>query len=385
MGFEDLANGYQSGSIFDNNTSSPFDSLNQMENYGELRENPNNYFNFKAQHLGEIGVIERMVGLVANREDMSFGDISLAETYKDSMLNTRVMGGIYNKTLTDIYKNKDDWLRLQGAMSLGGMIKGENDAEIEHESSLFENKASKDILSAKMKDGAYLEGNTAYQTGSAKKSAENILSGGVSSGYLEGSTVYEREETIADKVNSTVSMSEILDSRKDSVFNKPSPFDVGKTELLVSAGVNGDLGYLEGGTIFSKDTKSSIESIASVSISSLVDKKKGGDIKQSPVFSNSSIYEKKYLEDTTVVKKEVKIEKIEKIFEDEKDYIKKDNFKREDVLDTLAVTKASQQVKYEKARIREDNFDIDINLEKQLEAKSDKKPEKLEFKSLKKS
>lgn len=76
MGFEDLANGYQSGSIFDNNTSSPFDSLNQMENYGELRENPNNYFNFKAQHLGEIGVIERMVGLVANREDMSFGDIS---------------------------------------------------------------------------------------------------------------------------------------------------------------------------------------------------------------------------------------------------------------------------------------------------------------------
>lgn len=354
MGFEDLANGY---SGYD----SPFDSLNA--NYGELQSNhPSNYFNFKAQHLGEIGVIERMVGLVANREDMSFGDISLAETYKDGMLNTRVMGGIYNKTLTDMYLNKDDWLRMQGAMSLGGLIKGKNDAEIESDASLFENKASKAILSPKIKDGAYLEGNTAYNMLGSKQTAENILSSSNVGSYLEGNTIYEKESPFKTSEQKNISMSEltnkhkiVFDSQHSSPFDTKSPFDASSP---FDSKVN-------------EKNNSNVSNAGTVNVSSY----------------NESINSGKYIEETTnIKKKEIKIDKVEKIFENFEQSTKKNKEKeKNNTIDNLRATKDSNSVNYKSSILKkEEALEISDNLLKNLEIKSDKKPERLEFKVIKK-
>lgn len=257
--FENLVN--QSGSIFgggNNNEdsifggSSAFDSLDLMSNYGELRENPNNYFNFRAQHLGTIGVVERMAGLVAHREDMSFGDISLAETYKDSALNTRVMGGIYNKTISDMYKNRDDYLRLQGAYTLGGMI---TEGGSKKESSPFDNKTTAKILGS---DGLG------------------------KSNYLEGDTIYGQIAEVKknDDIEKKLSMSELIDAKNSPFENKKgtSPFDNPNGRLLISDGVGGTSGYIEGSTIYEKGIKQK-EIETSVSMREILEKKNDDSIK----------------------------------------------------------------------------------------------------------
>lgn len=396
--FEDLANKHSGfgggsvfggGSIFDSGESifggSGFDSLNQMENYGELRDNPNNYFNFKAQHLGTIGVVERMAGLVANREDLSFGDISLAESYKDGALNTRVMGGIYNKTLTDMYKNKDDFLRLQGAFTLGGMIKGNNDAEIEMETSIFENKTTSNISPFE------------------NKTASNILtSKGVGqSNYLEGDTIYGQLDSSVKKKDDTkkVSMSDLLDNKnkelsqfdnvKDaSPFDNvkaASPFDNPNAKYLSSDGVGGTKGYIEGSTIYEKKENKTVGATEKTSMRDVLEAKKGDAIKNfkhtssaTQEFSVPSV--SKNTSKITPQKKNVSKAKLDKMLEDSSVVTPK-----KESIDTLKVTRdANQKTFSEKEEKKAPVRVINTNLEKMLDGeKNILKAPKLELKAKK--
>lgn len=153
MGFEDLANmSGKGGSVFDQafggNSSkggSVFDQafggsgskggsvLDQAfggNGSQEVNLLKSNYFNIKAQNLGNAGLLESKMGLIAKREDLNFGDISLAEMYNDKAMDTRAMGGLYNVTLSDMYSDKKTFLATQGALTMGGLILEEDNKEI---------------------------------------------------------------------------------------------------------------------------------------------------------------------------------------------------------------------------------------------------------------
>ena len=48
-------------------------------------------FNIRGSNLGTVGILESKAGLVAKREDLNFGEISLAEIHMDKGLDNRTI------------------------------------------------------------------------------------------------------------------------------------------------------------------------------------------------------------------------------------------------------------------------------------------------------
>ena len=84
-------------------------------------------FNIRGSNLGTVGILESKAGLVAKREDLNFGGISLAEIHMDKGLDNRTMGGLYNYTMSDMYSDDKNYLFQQIGAKLGGMILDEAD------------------------------------------------------------------------------------------------------------------------------------------------------------------------------------------------------------------------------------------------------------------
>lgn len=84
-------------------------------------------FNIRGSNLGTVGILESKIGLVAKREDLNFGGISLAEIHMDKGLDNRTMGGLYNYTMSDMYSDDKNYLFQQIGAKLGGMILDEAD------------------------------------------------------------------------------------------------------------------------------------------------------------------------------------------------------------------------------------------------------------------
>jgi hypothetical protein len=183
-------------------SKSVLDSVhNALSNTSELNNlNPNSYFNIKGRNLGEMGVLERMAGFVANREDLDFSSISLAETYKDKALDTKVMGGLYNFTLTDMYSSKDSWLRMQGAYTFGGMVHGKDNIESDNlflEDSINKNNTqNRNVFEPKNNLTKFMSNGLLNKTDS-----------------LENSSIYQAEEFVIKKNEKELSMQDLIDKK----------------------------------------------------------------------------------------------------------------------------------------------------------------------------
>lgn len=190
-------------------SKSVLDSVhNALSNTSELNNlNQNSHFNIKGKNLGEMGVLERMAGFVANREDLDFSNISLAETYKDKALDTKVMGGLYNFTLTDMYSSKDSWLRMQGAYTFGGMIQGKD--KIESDNLFFEDSINKN-------------NNQNTNVFEPKNNLSKFMSNGLlnKTDYLENSSIYQLEESNLKKEEKKISMQDLIDKKLKEDTNK---------------------------------------------------------------------------------------------------------------------------------------------------------------------
>ena len=136
--------------------------VNKLDNNDYDHKHVNSSFNMKANYQGSIGVIERMSGLVARREELSFGDVSIAEMYMDSSMDTRTMGGAYNFTLSDAYTNRQRFLATQGFLTFGGMIKDVENPEKENkeENLIKEN----DTIFSKTKNNNNPSGNNSARS-----------------------------------------------------------------------------------------------------------------------------------------------------------------------------------------------------------------------------
>lgn len=189
-------------------------------------QHTNAAFNMKGNNLGSIGVIDRMAGLVARREDMSFGDVTLAEMYKDKSLDSRAMGGAYNFTLSDIYLDKNRYLATQGMLTFGGMVTEAKEdtliSRVRNENQDLSNSLmSKDGgVFDKLKTTALLSGgvNTNESAFDVGRNDKYLTSQGVgNTGYLESGTIYEKKDTNLQKEETEkVSMHELMNNMSSS-------------------------------------------------------------------------------------------------------------------------------------------------------------------------
>jgi len=152
-----------------------YTEINKSDSNDYNNKHVNASFNMKANYQGSIGVIERMSGLVAKREELSFGDVSIAEMYMDSSMDTRTMGGAYNFTLSDTYTDRQRFLATQGLLTFGGMIK---DIEVPEK----ENKAESSIK----------EDETIFSR--TKDNSSPISNGLIETERPESSLIYKKEE-----------------------------------------------------------------------------------------------------------------------------------------------------------------------------------------------
>lgn len=101
--------------------------------------------NIRAQNTHSLSIINKMRGIQANRLDNDLGDISLAEMYADSKLDTRVGGGQYNVTISDIYKDQDLYQAHHGLFT-DGKVNEKESHMVDYELKPFESKNDKFVM-----------------------------------------------------------------------------------------------------------------------------------------------------------------------------------------------------------------------------------------------
>lgn len=89
-----------------------------------------NVFNLRRENANQLGIINKMRGLQANRLDYDTDVISLGENYADKALDSRTMDGLYNVTLTDIYKDKTRFMAFHGLFT-DGMVEIKSNTELD--------------------------------------------------------------------------------------------------------------------------------------------------------------------------------------------------------------------------------------------------------------
>lgn len=117
-------------------SSSAFTSVGHGMNLGDSGMNGvyeekgsiTNILNVKAANQTQLSLTNSLRGIQAKRLDMENGEVSIAEMYNDSSLDTRAGGGRYNITITDIYKDKKLFMGFHGLHTDGKI--DDNDVDI---------------------------------------------------------------------------------------------------------------------------------------------------------------------------------------------------------------------------------------------------------------
>lgn len=159
-----------------NNNQSVFASTAQTMGGGtpEGMNNDLTNLNQRGMHYGGNSVIDAMRGTQARRLNNDGGAASLAESYGDSSLDTRFVGGKYNTTLTDIYQDRTKFEASMGIMT-GMVTKDREDDDLKAESSSFMNKYD-DKMTAQQKEitSHNMKHMTSLEKGINKKNISNL-------------------------------------------------------------------------------------------------------------------------------------------------------------------------------------------------------------------
>ena len=161
--------GFFAGSdVKPSNQLSLFDSLNPVGGAVEINNSnagnsaTQNFFNIRAQNQGNLSITDKMRGIQGNRLDMDEG-VSIAEMYADTRLDTRVGGGQYNVTLSNIYQDEKLYKAYHGLFTDGKITEREN-YQIDMESM---RKSNSDFAQGKSTGG--LEGQFLKQNSTNNK------------------------------------------------------------------------------------------------------------------------------------------------------------------------------------------------------------------------
>lgn len=110
-----------------------------------------NILNVKAANQTQLSLTNSLRGIQAKRLDVENGEVSIAEMYNDSTLDTRAGGGRYNVTITDIYKDKKLFMGFHGLHTDGKI--DDNDVDITNQDNRpIDNKSIYSESSGKVKE-----------------------------------------------------------------------------------------------------------------------------------------------------------------------------------------------------------------------------------------
>lgn len=170
--------GGQQLSLFDR--VNPVGGITELNNSNAGDSATTNMFNIRAQNQGNLSITDKMRGIQGNRLDMD-ENVSIAEMYADARLDTRVGGGQYNVTISNIYQDEKLYKAYHGLFTDGKITEREN-YQIDVESMKQNNS---DFAQGKSTGG--LEGQFLKTPQQTKATAEtNIQTTGVGLGLLGG-------------------------------------------------------------------------------------------------------------------------------------------------------------------------------------------------------
>ena len=75
--------------------------------------------NIRGSNYSQMDVIDKMRGIQSSRLNVDTDSVSLAEGYYDETLDKRVMNGLYNVTLSDVYNDKRKFMAVHGLYTDG--------------------------------------------------------------------------------------------------------------------------------------------------------------------------------------------------------------------------------------------------------------------------
>ena len=142
-------------SLFDQ--TNPMGGISQLDNSNVGNSATHNVFNIRALNQGNLSITDKMRGIQGNRLDIDEG-VSIAEMYADTRLDTRVGGGQYNVTISNIYQDEKLYKAYHGLFTDGKITERENyqiDAESmsENNSDFAQNKNSGGLEGQFLKTG----------------------------------------------------------------------------------------------------------------------------------------------------------------------------------------------------------------------------------------
>ena len=120
------------GSSFETNKTSQ-ESVFQQKGAFMQEDSIASDLNVRAQRYGQMSVLDKMRGIQANKLNTEEDSVSIAESYADSALDKRVMNGLYNTTITDLYADRTKYEAFHGLITDGKVEERENamiDSEI---------------------------------------------------------------------------------------------------------------------------------------------------------------------------------------------------------------------------------------------------------------
>ena len=178
--------GNQQLSLFDR--VNPVGGITELNNSNAGDSATTNIFNIRAQNQGNLSITDKMRGIQGNRLDMD-ENVSIAEMYADSRLDTRVGGGQYNVTISNIYQDEKLYKAYHGLFTDGKITEREN-YQIDMESMKQNNSDFAQGKSTGGLEGQFLKQSSSNNSDSSNSNPNgtNIQSTGVGLGLLGGTT-----------------------------------------------------------------------------------------------------------------------------------------------------------------------------------------------------
>lgn len=247
-------NQVESGSIYDTNQEGHMGGMYMDEN------NIANDFNVRASNYGGNSIVDKMRGIQANRLNNDTEGVSITEMYNDSSLDTRVGGGQYNVTISDIYSDEAKFKAYHGLYTDGKIDENENyqiDTETGQEAnknnggvesvSDFNTKADYSKPSFEKESFSQTKDNSSLSTPNHEREEFNPINNSIQSGTSNSSSVYSSTHNLAagagvaatsiyDKVNNKPESSTNLSSEENNSelmqknqFRNMSTIDAGES------------------------------------------------------------------------------------------------------------------------------------------------------------
>ena len=226
----------------DFNTSSNNDLLSKYSSTSSISNKSNlggsiignikphlNSINIRGINQDNFSIVDKMRGIQGGKIDID-NEISLTETYLDKSLDTKVMGGLYSRTITDMYQNERLFKAVQGLYT-DGIIEEKENYVLEQEQ--YSNESINDITkndNAENKNlsnsnNNYLNNKNIYQTKEmiSNNSFNKEISGfdpSLSKVNVKQSTIHNNIEDISTtKINDKNSFNFQKNSYVNSSFN----------------------------------------------------------------------------------------------------------------------------------------------------------------------